>query len=189
MRPTFDDLKRLWTLTYSRSALLEADRWLGKMERVSDRELLSGLVCAVIAAYGRPFTQSRVAPGQTIVPLRGVAPPKHLEATHCDLLNIRNKVIGHKDATPAPGHTETPNVLIVRRDDAGFHLHTSITQEMDRELRGRIKELCSYYVTHCDQQLDSLIKKYGAEFAQLKPGVYDVIVSEEPGDWIRPRRL
>jgi hypothetical protein len=60
MRPTFDDLKHLWTVAYSRSALLEADRWLDKMDSVSsDGELLSGLVCAVIAAYGRPFTQSR----------------------------------------------------------------------------------------------------------------------------------
>jgi len=140
VRPAFADLKHLWAMVYSRSALLESDRWLDKMEVVSsDGELLSALVCAVIAAYGRPFTQSQVAPGERIVPLGNVAPPKHLESTHRDLLNMRNKVIGHKDATPASGHTETPNVLILRRDNTGFDLHTAITQEMAPDLRKRLR--------------------------------------------------
>jgi hypothetical protein len=189
MRLTYEDLKRLWTVIYSRSALLEADRWLDQMDNVSVEELRSALVCAIITAYGRPFTQSQVALGERVVPLRDVAPPKHLESTHRDLLNMRNKVIGHKDAIPAVGHTETPNELILRRDSRGFDLHTSITQDMDSDLRQRIKELCAHFVAHCDQQSDLLIRKYGDEFAQLKPGVYDIIVSDEPNDWIRPRRM
>src|SRR5260370_3945197 len=101
VRPTFDDLKHFWAMVYSRSALLESDGWLSKMDSVSDEEIMSALVCAVIAAYGRPFTQSQVAARERIVPLGDVAPPKHLESTHRDLLNIRNKVIAHKYATPA----------------------------------------------------------------------------------------
>ncbi len=61
VRPTFDDLKHFWAMVYSRSALLESDGWLSKMDSVSDEEIMSALVCAVIAAYGRPFTQSQVA--------------------------------------------------------------------------------------------------------------------------------
>jgi hypothetical protein len=190
MRPIFDDLKKLWTIAYSRSALLEADRWLDKMDAVSsDRDLTSALVCAVIAAYGRPFTQSRVSPGQRIIPLGNVSPPAHLLTTHRDLLDMRNKVIGHKDATPAPGHTETPNILLLNFDNNGFDLHTSITVEMDRDTRQKVKSLCSHFVAHCDQEFDSFVQKYTSELSKIKPGAYEVSVSEGPNDWIRPRQI
>lgn len=189
MRPTFDDLKRLWLIAYSRSAFGEVQRWIDAMTAVQrDRELKSALVCAVVAAYGRPFTQSRIAPTTTVIPLKDAPPPPpELQSTHKDILSMRNKVIGHKDVTPADGQTVTPNVLRLLRDSTGFDLHTVITLEMDEETRAKVKSLCAHFLSYCEGQYDLILQRNGAEFLRSSiPGkMYDILISEPPEQWIR----
>lgn len=105
MRPSLDDLKHLWLIAYSRSGLLEAQRWIDQMSMVdSNSPLMSALLSAVVTAYGRGFTQSRVSAGVTVIPLaQAPSPPTGLQETHEELLKMRNRVIGHKDALPAEG--------------------------------------------------------------------------------------
>jgi len=98
---------------------------------------------------------------------------------------MRNKVIGHKDAMPAEGHSSTPNILRLRRDSTGFDIHTLITMEMDLALRQRVQDLCSHFVAYCDREFDEIVRRYPAEFSAIPPGDYDILLSEPPDDWIR----
>src|SRR5665213_1732262 len=125
MRPEIEDLKSLWLHAYSRSSLLQAVEWIEHMNRgISSSFELRALVTAVVVAYARPFTKSQVTPSERMIPLNGVAPPSELLSTHYEILDFRNKVIGHIDALPAGGHSGTPNKVLVRRDATGFDLHT-----------------------------------------------------------------
>ena len=189
MRPTFEVLKAIWLLCYSRSAFHEATQWVDEMETVQDPSHIQALVYATVVAYARPFTQSQVTPDQRVVPLAGVLPPSHLATTHNDILNLRNKVIGHKDALPAKGHPDTPNMILLHRVGSSFELYTTRVLDMEPEQRKAVKELCSHFITHCEAKLRPLTRRYYAEVMRHQPGVYELLVSEPPNDWIRPRSI
>jgi hypothetical protein len=187
MRPTVEDLQNIWLLTYSRSSLIETDEFLKALETVAPRSVQHrALIDAAVAAYGRPFTQCRVARRRTVVPLKGIPPPPHLAEFHQDALNMRNTMIGHKDATPAQGYTATPNVVLVHINSKEFRLYTTTIGEMELPMRSALKELCAYFLKHCAEKLRSLTKAYYSEVMKNQPGKYELVISEPPADWITP---
>lgn len=163
MRPPIADLKRMWLYAYSRSSLIQADQWVLDLH-VTDSQSSAhrALVNAVVVAYARPFTKSQISKTEWIVPLDGVLSPPRLARSHRDLLNLRNKVIGHVDALPAVGHGETPNKLLIVRDATGFNLHTVMTADMTTEERQNVRALCHHFISHCDAQLNAFVQRYGA---------------------------
>jgi len=103
-------------------------------------------------------------------------------------LKLRDKVMGHKDATPAKGDSTTPNVMIIRRDPTGFDLHTVIIEGMEAATRREMKGLCAHFVAHCESQVRPIIAQYGPEIMRRPIGAYELLVTEPPDDWIRPLR-
>ena len=185
MRPPVADLKRIWLYAYARSSLIQADQWILELEHIdTNSSAYRALITAIVVAYARPFTQSQVSSSERAVPLRDVSPPTNLSDTHRDLLNLRNKVIGHADALPAVGHTETPNKVLIVRDKTGFNLHTVLTADMTSEEKQNVRALCRHFIAHCDAQLDDLVRRYGAELPTT-PGTYEVLIVEPPAEWIR----
>src|SRR5438046_9425138 len=98
MRPTFEDLKTIWLLCYSRSAFHEAAQWIDEMELAQERNHVRTLVYAGVVAYARPFTQSQVAFDEGVI--ADVSPPPQVALAHSVLLNLRNTVIGPQQASP-----------------------------------------------------------------------------------------
>src|SRR5439155_5416002 len=123
-----------------------------------------------------------------VAPLADTPPPTHLARFHRDALDLRNKMIGHKDATPAQEHTTTPNVVLVHINSEGFNLHTTIIGEMGAPMRNALKELCDYFVTHCEKNLRPLTKGYFSEVMSHPSDVYELVISEPPADWLKPFR-
>ena len=187
MRPTFEDLKAIWLLCYSRSAFNEASGWLQEMETVQDPGHYEALVYAAAVAYSRPFTKSQVTPDKRVIPLDGVSPPSHLVIAHENLLDLRDKVIGHKDAVPTKGYSGTPNMILLDRIGSRFELNTTRLGEMAAEQRKAAEELCSYFVRHCEAKLRPLTQKYYPELIRYPEGVYELLISEPPNEWIRRR--
>jgi hypothetical protein len=186
MRPSHDELKSLWIYSYSRASLLEAQQWLDSMDHTDPKSpQFRALVCASVVAYARPFMISQVTQKERVVPLKGVLPPSPLNATHAMVLKLRDKVMGHKDATPAKGDSTTPNIMLIRRDATGFDLHTIIIEGMELETRTEVKALCSHFVAHCEAQVHPIIARYGSEIMRHPVGTYELLVTEPPHDWIR----
>jgi hypothetical protein len=186
MRPTIDELKSLWLHAYSRSALIQARLYVEEMEKFQPTSVaFRALICATVVTYARPFTTSRVSESKQIIPLRGISPPHELALSHSNLLSLRNKVIGHVDVLPARGHVETPNKVLIVRDNTGFNLHTLLTADIAKSERDNIAKLCAFFVDYCDKQLNNLIKKIGNDFP-VRPGVYKVLINEPPKNWIEP---
>ena len=108
---------------------------------------------------------------------------------HDDLLNLRNKVIGHKDALAARGHPNSPNMILLHRVESSFDLYTTGVRDVEPEFRQAVKELCAHFIAHCEAKLRPLTQRYYAELMRLPPGTYELLVSEPPNEWIRSRPL
>jgi hypothetical protein len=189
MRPTIEELQKFWLLAYSRSSLLDAHAFLKGIDTAMPGSLgLRAMIDAAVVAYARPFTKFQLTREERVAPLADVPPPTHLAEFHQDALDLRNKMIGHKDATPAPRHRTTPNIVQLKIDSQGFYLHTTIIREMGSETRNALKELCAYYVKYCEENLRPLTRGYFSEVMEYPPGEYELVMSESPADWIRPFR-
>jgi hypothetical protein len=190
MRPSPDEIAQLWLYAYSRASLLEAMQWIDILAgRPDDQSPASrALASAIVVSYARLFTISQVTRSRRMIALQGVSPPAALAATHEMTIKLRNKVIGHKDALPAPGDAVTPNVVLVKRDPTGFDLHTVIIIGIAPTLLARLKALCEFFVTHCQAQLKPFIERYGEEIMKEPEGVHEIVSSEPPDPWIRPHR-
>lgn len=185
-RPTLDELKSLWLNAYSRSSLQQARRWIDEMESAApEPEKFRALLWATVVAYTRPFTQSQVTPTERVIPLAQVPVPQHLQSTHERLLDFRNKVIGHMDATPAKGHAESPNVVLFILDATGYDLHTKLPIDMDMTLRNELKELCTHFVNHCERELRPLMQQYLPDVMSRPPDSYELVVCEPPDEWLK----
>ncbi|HLP08677.1 MAG TPA: hypothetical protein VK178_10955 [Opitutaceae bacterium] len=138
------------------------------------------LICATVVAYARPFTKSQITDKKRIIPLKDVPPPSSLHNTHSMLLKLRDKVMGHKDATPASGDTKSPNILVLDRDRDGFNLHTIRIGGMETRTRSETQALCGYFVQICEAQLKPLIERHGPEIMKQPIGRYELLVNEPP---------
>jgi|SRR5581483_1202525 len=189
MRPSHEELKQLWLYSYSRASLLEAQQWLYAMEHTDEKSpQFRALICASVIAYARPFTTSQVTAKERVVPLQGVLAPPALEAAHATVLKLRNKLMGHKDATPAKGDPATPNVMLIRRNAKGFDLHTIIVEGMLPETRKEVISLCDHFVAHCVSHVQPIIDHYGPEIMRHPIGLYELLVTEPPNDWLKPHQ-
>jgi len=197
MRPTIEDLQAIWLFTYSLSSLLDAKNFLGEvsdvapaLDKVTPESLrYRALVAAAISAYMRPFTTCFLPPNRKVKqPLGDVPIPQHLAQFHKDALDLRDTMIGHTDATPADGYTETPNHVLVRIYPDTFSLHSAMTGVMEPASKKGLIELCDYFVKHCGMNLSRLTKIYRSELMQHQPGQYELVISEPPADWLIPFR-
>src|SRR5438067_2182248 len=136
MRPTVEDLQAIWLFTYSRSSLLDAAKFLKDLDKVAPESLqYRALVEAAVVSYGRPFTTCFLSTKRKVVPLKDVPPPQHLAKAHEFARNLRNTMVGHKDATPASGYTASPNIVLVGIDAAGLELYAMIISEINLALK------------------------------------------------------
>ena len=186
MRPTVEDLQAIWLFTYSRSSLLDAVNFLKELDTAAPESLqYRALIDAAIIAYARSFTTCYLPPKRKrVVPLKGVLPPRHLAEAHKNAMDMRDTMIGHKDASPAQGYTATPNIVLVGNFPGKFSLNSTMIGEMYPELKNALGELCAYFVQYCDTNLSRLRKLYRSEFDKHPPGQYELVISEPPADWL-----
>jgi len=189
MRPTYDELKRLWVYSYARGGFLEAEEWLNAMDKTDPKSpQFRALFCAAVVAYARPFTPSQITRKERVVPLRNVPAPSELNDTHVLVLDLRDKVIGHKDALPAEADEATPNLITIVQDATGFNLHTMQIKGMEPSISEKMKKLCAHFVKHCESQVRPIMERIGPEIRMHPVGRYELCITEPPDDWIKPIR-
>lgn len=171
---------------YSKAALSEAIRYLDEMENVGpDTTCMHALVSAATVAYARPFTTSRFAPKEGMIPLKNVEPPSHLKKIHVQMLSARHRTIGHKDAELH--EEELPrNVLAMKRSRGGASFLPMGLHELKPWARQELKQLCSHFIDHCNQKLAPLMNRYKSEFLRRTPGTYQLVICEPPAEWLEP---
>lgn len=193
-RPTLSELTDIWRYTYARSAHFEVVSNLWVLEKLDGPEEMMGplrraVVGSTVVSYARPFTASQIDKKTRIRALQDapLPPDLGLREEHERILYLRDKAIGHKDATEWKTGVPGPNRVIVRRKKAGgFDIHTVTLEGFDEIVVGRLKLLCAHYITHCESKLSPFMKKYGAEFTALASGDYELRVVGAPHPWIVP---
>jgi hypothetical protein len=187
MRPTPEELTDVWLYVYSRTSLLEADSAIDALSSLpaGSDTVAQALMCSIVVAYARPFTKSQITKSIRTIPLKGIRPPRELAATHCLLLELRNKVFGHKDAIPSKGHAKAANIVLIRRVPSDFHLHASIVAEISPALLTQVRDLCAFFVAHCVSRLTPFITQYKPEIMQQPEGWHELVVCEPPDQWLR----
>jgi hypothetical protein len=187
MPPTLDEQIDIWRYAYARSAMNEAKSTIQFLltNRDLDPVVRRGLTYAFIVCYARPFTKWQATPKRRLVPLEGApAIPRHLEVTHRDYLELRDKIVGHKDATTTSGRKGHPNVVHLHLDADGLRLHTT-EFAIDEKTLKELVQLTDFFLDYSEGQLRPRIEKIKPEFKALGPGSYDLSPTEPPGPWIR----
>ena len=187
MQPSPEEQIDIWRYAYARSSMNEAKATFELLisNKGLDRTTRRGLICAAIVSYARPFTAWQVSKSKRMVPLQDAPPVSDkLRVTHHDYLELRDKVVGHKDATPGPGRVGHPNVVLLEIDAKGYDLHTTEFDVSDAVLQ-ELATLASLFIAHCEEKLIPLMTKFKAELKALEPGTYLVAPTEPPDAWIR----
>jgi hypothetical protein len=190
MAPTLDEQIDIWRYAYARSAMNEAKATIHALvtNKSVDFTIRRGLIYAFIVCYARPFTKWRVPPNKHLAPLEGApAVPGHLQATHKDYLELRDKVVGHKDATVTPGRKGHPNVVHLRLHAGGIEMYTT-EFDVDEKTLMELMELTEYFLAYCEAQIRPLMEKIKPELKAFGPGSYDLSPAEPPAPWIRQVR-
>jgi hypothetical protein len=190
-RPPIEDLERIWLFTYSRASFLQTIEFVDSIAGAKpDSVELRALVDAAFVAYARPFSRCKV-PSRGFIdpPLKGVLPPPDLAEFHNKALITRNTMVGHKDATPAEGYIATPNVVLIDILSNTFAVNCVMPGEMTDRLKHALRELCKYFVKHCEQELSLWKKAYGCEVMKKAQDKYELVISEPPAEWLVPFRV
>ncbi len=188
MRPSFQELKDLWLFGFARSSLHEAVACLDAIPSAAIDIVRRALLSAALVAYARPFSAWQVTSSERVVPLANINPPAHLLQNHKDAIAVRNKLIGHKDATPGEGHSTTANMILLHVTPTHFDLRATMVDSMDEPARTALRELCMFFINHCEGKLGCITRVYHSEITRNDPGHYELLVAEPPGEWIRPFR-
>jgi hypothetical protein len=178
--PSQDARIDIWCYTYARSSLIEAReaaKFLIQHKGLPD-EVQQAFVYQVVVAYARPFTKSQVTESRRIVPLTRDAVLPEFWDLHDEHLQMRDRVIGHKDATAFP--SAPLNRVIVRVDDTGFELHTVSPYTIFETGLQQTVILCDHLIEYCM----SKAKDYGSHFVGIGKGVYVLSIEADPVEWL-----
>jgi hypothetical protein len=91
---------------------------------------------------------------------------------------MRNRAVGHKDATAFP--SALLNRVVVHVDDACLELTTTSVYDISDAALTRTMELCELLVRHCRSEL----QKYMSYFAGVPPGNYVMRTESAPVAWL-----
>jgi hypothetical protein len=171
---------------YSKAALGEAAGYVDEMDKVApDSRCMHALVSASTVAYARPFTSAYFSAKERRIPLENVEPPSRLKQLHSRFLAARHRSVGHKDAQI---HTdELPrNVLVMKRGKSDASFLPIGVHELKPWARQEIKQLCAYFIDHCNQRLGPLMERYRSEIFRRDPGTYRLVLCDPPDEWLEP---
>lgn len=182
--PPLDELHDLWKFSYASAAMVEAREAL-KLLQVPNlgREAVRAFSTAFLVAYARPFTPSQITAQVRARVLADFSPPAHLASIHAELIEIRNKVIGHKDATIAPGRDATPNIVLLAIN------HPEITVSVADVLLSpdsfpALDELVAHYLSISDSRVVGFIRRHYGHLLARPNGIYRLSMTFDGKLWL-----
>lgn len=184
--PPLHDCLEIWRYTYARSSLVDA---LDAAQALLDGQaslmlvLKKALVGHLVISYARPFTKSQFTISKRDIPLTETSVPSTKRATHDFLLKMRDKSIGHKDATAFAD--STVNRVLVRLGDDSLSLHTVSPFDIDPAKLADIMALCEELIESCDIALDPYVRTYFLGKSRPAKGEYLIMTEEAPSEWLK----
>jgi hypothetical protein len=96
---------------------------------------------------------------------------------------MRNRAIGHKDAT---AFSDTAlNRVLVRVHDGYVDLHTVFPGDIEGPVLSGTIELCRALISHCERAVDPFIRAHLVGAHRPAEGVYLLSTDEAPAEWLK----
>ena len=182
--PSHHERLQIWRYTYARQSFFEAmtAAKLLNTDMTLSPTIKSALTCQVIVAYARPFTKSQLTQEkrQPLVPAGAV--PVLLKERHQSLLDMRDQVIGHKDATAFPDAAF--NKVLVKSYPGSVEIHTVPVGGIEPTAARETICLCRGLIFYCEQALAPFSRAYLLGVHQPPAGLYVLSTSENPDSWL-----
>jgi hypothetical protein len=177
--PTFEERVEFWKYSYARSSFIEAVTYLDLFSRSgADRATHRALTVAILVAYSRPFKQ------RPAVRLADDFVPVNHKDTHSDAIEMRDKVVAHRDLDGPVAEWGFVSQLELHYDAGGLELNTRSPYLTDA-LVPRLRNLAAALTEKADRELDDFVQTY----LRLHPqGIYVVSLDENPVEWLLPQR-
>ena len=191
MKPSNEERITIWKFAYARNCLLKCRCFLDQLESQNKYPsgVISALTDAALISYGNPFTNWNILPqipgGQKKIadkPLAQINPPTNLKNAHDQLIYLRDKVVAHTDGVV--GQFGKTNVVHILRDAEGFDVPTIQLATLHPSLVVNAKQLCAFYIAHCEHELNIIIGKYKDSIFALDVGTYELIL-DPSDDWLK----
>jgi hypothetical protein len=167
-----------WKYSYARSSFVHADLFARRIFRNSpplDRTLRDAITFGIIAAYGRPFKQR-----PEVRLSRDVVPKRHL-ATHDDLIEMRDKVVAHRDLDGPTADWGFVSQLQIFSFGSDVEIHT-LSPIISGELAEEISSLCVILINLMSECAKPLLKYLKSP---LPKGRYVVSLEDDPAEWLQ----
>ena len=182
--PSKEDRIAFWRDSYARSSFVHAAEFVRAMFR--DKIGLysverDAFTIAITAAYGRPFKQRKsVRLSEDLIPV------EHKE-THKSVIEMRDKVIAHRDLdgpTAEWGFVSDLHVAVKKRQ---LQLNT-ISPRITDELAQKVLALTAYLIGVLDQRIDVFV---GPNLGRIfrNDGTYVISLEDSPTEWLIKRKV
>jgi hypothetical protein len=181
--PPQNDRIEIWRYLYAKDSLLEASeaaKFLLATRPLSPL-LQRAVVCHLVVAYARPFTESQLTVSERRPSLTELAVPAEFRDLHKQCLEIRNWAIAHKDATALP--STLLNRVVVRVCESGVRMNATLVSDMPESALHTVVRLCERLVAHCEAE----VQKYSSHFSGVGRGVYYLSLEKSPSEWLEKK--
>ena len=182
--PPQNDRLEIWRYTYARSSLVDAIVGCEKLrsDHALAPDMKKAVVSHIVISYARPFTKSQFTASRREVPLQESCVPSEKKAIHDTLLEMRNRALGHKDAT---AFSDTAlNRVLVRAHDGYIDLHTVFPGDIEQAVLSQTIELCRILIAHCEKAVDPFVRAHLLGANRPVDGSYLVSTEETPPIWL-----
>jgi hypothetical protein len=174
--PSYRDRAAFWRDSYARSSFVHAAAFVSAMFRELYSVERDAFTIAITAAYCRPFKQRK-----SVRLSEDLVPAEHKE-THDTLIEMRDKVIAHRDLVGPNAEWGFVSDLHVSVKSRQMELNT-ISPKITDELAQKVLALTGHLISVLDERINAFVgHNLGRVFRN--DGTYVVSLDDDPAEWL-----
>jgi hypothetical protein len=183
MKPASHERVQFWGMTYARSALLEAIDSIAALRKSGHSEAVrSALFTSVVVSYCRMFGSVDIGNGRKWKLGDKYVPKSHRDM-HETLLALRNRVIGHKDASEVDDLGNLLSRVILHSDGRNLAIHVILPNNIEPVFLDSADAPCAKVLENVFSDIQMFIGRYVG--TKLAAGNYELQLGEAADPWLK----
>lgn len=180
MNPSKEERIKFWMELHARSSFVDTFLFCESLIALPELQLFTlphkALTISILVNYSRPFKQRKgVRLPESIV-------PGEFDYRHKSLIELRDKVVAHRDLDGPHGNFGFVSQLRVLRDAEGISCQT-FSPFIDKKAAKETWNLCQSLNKAIEPSIFQFIQKY-SPYLLTNPGEYIVSLDDNPHKWL-----
>jgi len=176
--PTKAERIEFWKYSYARSSFVHADQFARRVfsnSPVLEHTLRDAINFGIVTAYGRPFKQ------RPEVRLSGDIVPKQHRAVHDELIEMRDKVVAHRDLDGPVANWGFISQVQVFSFGNAIEIHT-LSPIISGKMAEKVSSLCVVLIKLMAKKTEPFLK-----YLMPPPpkGPHVVSLENDPAEWLQ----